>query len=150
MQTSKKEITIESLKPPKGPRTTVQKKISISHTDDDDFKLPPLPRSRRQSLSEMEDVAKFMDDERRFRNARELRKERKEQESKELTDNINRMIRKISLGQHANGAVKEAHDVHVIRTARAKSLESFAVRHTPIVAARPSVRAQNFVYGYSR
>jgi len=151
LHTSKKEITIESLKPPKGPRTTVQKKISISHTDEDDFKLPPLPRSRRQSVSEMEDVAKFMDDERRFRNARELRKERKAQESKELTDNINRMIKKINLGQHTNGnTVKEAHDVHVIRTARAKSLEPFAVRHTPIVGARPSVKAQNFVYGYCR
>jgi len=153
----------ESSKPPRAPRAA----RTLNATNDVDFKLPPMPRSRRISLSDVSDdtysfssksISSHSEEDKGFRKAKEIRDHRRAQESEELTANINKMINKMKMRSDVPNDITTV----TSRTIRASSLEPFTPRfmrassveasgpRTTIAKAAPRTKAQHFVYGYSR
>jgi len=153
----------ESSKPPRAPRAG----RLLSAANDVDFKLPPKPRSRRISMSDVSDdtfsfssksISSHSEEDKGFRKAREIRDHRRAQESEELTANINKMINKMKMRSDVPNDITTV----TSRTIRASSLEPFTPRalrassvevsgpRTTIAKAAPRTKAQHFVYGYSR
>jgi len=144
----------ESSKPPRAPRAS----RLLSASNDEDFKLPPMPRSRRISMSDVSDDTYSFSSKSFSSNsankAKEMRDHRRAQESEELTANINKMINKMKMRSD------RPNDITTVtsRTIRASSMEPFTPRsirassvdRTTIVKAAPKTKASHFVYGYSR
>jgi len=153
----------ESSKPPRAPRAA----RLLNLDDDADFKLPPMPRSRRISLSDVGDdsfsfssssiSSRREEEEKGFRKAREIKDSRRAQDSEELTSNINRMLNKIKLhSDPSNDIITLTRSIRstsmepaIPRSVRASSLDPYSSRSS-IARARPSTKATRFVYGYSR
>merc|ERR1711872_243116 len=141
-------------KPPRAPRAS----RLLSASNDEDFKLPPMPRSRRISMSDVSDDTYSFSSKSFSSNsankAKEMRDHRRAQESEELTANINKMINKMKMRSD------RPNDITTVtsRTIRASSMEPFTPRsirassvdRTTIVKAAPKTKASHFVYGYSR
>jgi len=153
----------ESSKPPRAPRAV----RTLNATNDVDVKLPPMPRARRISMSDVSDdtysfssksISSSSQEEKGFRNAQAIRDHRRAQESEELTAKVNKMINKMKMRSDIPNDVTTV----TSRTIRASSLEPFTPRsirassveasgpRTTIAKAAPRVKAQHFVYGYSR
>jgi len=147
----------ESSKPPRAPRAS----RLLNAANDDDFKLPPMPRSRRISMSDVSDDTYSFSSKSissQGSKAKEMRDHRRAQESEELTANINKMINKMKMRSDVPNDITtvssrtiRASSVEPFtpRTIRASSVESFGPR-TTIVKAAPKTKAHHFVYGYSR
>jgi len=157
----------ESSKPPRAPRAV---RTTLNATNGDDFKLPPMPRARRISMSDVSDdlhsfssksissISSSTQEDKGFRNAQAIRDHRRAQESEELTAKVNKMINKMKLRSDLPNDITTV----TSRTIRASSLEPFTPRsirassveasgpRSTIAKAAPRVKAQHFVYGYSR
>ncbi|KAG7164965.1 uncharacterized protein LOC121870985 [Homarus americanus] len=134
----------ESSKPPRAPPRPSR---LLSLEDDADFKLPPRPRRRNVSLSDDDfsfsssrSIKSIVDDEdKKFRSAKKMFDQRKAQESEELTDNINKMIKKMR--KHSIG---DGDAYKYSRTLRSSSLDPYESE------PRVKSRSHQFTYGFSK
>jgi len=152
LESSKFESSSSSSKPPRPPRMS----RLLSSDDDSDFKLPPRPRHRRISMSEVSDadsdIRSFTpktlsqlhrEDEFKFRGAREIRDRRKQEESEELTTKINRMINRMKSHDDRGDEISIS-----ARKFRSSSLDPY--QRETVVKTTPTSRQHRFVYGVSR